>query len=84
MGTAIPNILHGRMVREDTGAPKEGARCAWMEADEAVGCRHAFLTMCQSSRRLVCRGRPEPGCVNDISRIHWSQHLRTTQSEWPN
>ncbi|GFX44167.1 hypothetical protein TNCV_4119631 [Trichonephila clavipes] len=34
------------------------------------------------SRRLVCRGRREPGLrVNDISRIHWSQHLLTTQSE---
>ncbi|GFU59669.1 uncharacterized protein TNCV_3186371 [Trichonephila clavipes] len=45
----------------------------------------AFLTMWQSSRRLVCRGRPEPGLrVNDISRIRWSQHLLTTQSERPN
>ncbi|GFX70203.1 uncharacterized protein TNCV_4616411 [Trichonephila clavipes] len=41
--------------------------------------------MWRSSQRLVCRGRPEPGLrVNDISRIHWSQHLLTTLSEWHN
>ncbi|PRD24341.1 UNVERIFIED_CONTAM: hypothetical protein NCL1_44075 [Trichonephila clavipes] len=35
--------------------------------------------------RLVCRGRPEPVLrVSDIFRIHWSQHLLTTQSERPN
>ncbi|GFV28287.1 hypothetical protein TNCV_2369581 [Trichonephila clavipes] len=43
-----------------------------------------MITMWQSSRRLVCRGCPEPGLpVNDISRIHWSQHLLTTQSDSP-
>ncbi|GFS75949.1 uncharacterized protein TNCV_4665911 [Trichonephila clavipes] len=74
-----------RMIRENTRAPSEGGNCAWMAADEAVGCTRAFFTMWQSSRRLVCRGRPEPGLrVNDISRIYWSQHLLTTQSEWPN
>ncbi|GFS97359.1 hypothetical protein TNCV_1825061 [Trichonephila clavipes] len=37
------------------------------------------------SRRLVCRRRLQPGLrVNDISRIHRSQHLLTTQSELPN
>ncbi|GFU12977.1 hypothetical protein TNCV_1457061 [Trichonephila clavipes] len=30
-------------------------------ADEAVGCTRIFLTMWRSSRRLVCRGLPEPG-----------------------
>ncbi|GFW51175.1 uncharacterized protein TNCV_3594571 [Trichonephila clavipes] len=50
-----------RTVREDTGAPSEGATCAWIAADEAVGCTRAFLMMWWSSRRLVCRGRPEPG-----------------------
>ncbi|GFX57201.1 hypothetical protein TNCV_2964801 [Trichonephila clavipes] len=73
------------MVREDTEASSEDATCAWVETDEAVGCTHAFLTMWRSSGRLVCRGRPEPGLrVNDISRIHWFQHLLTTQSERPN
>ncbi|GFX48737.1 uncharacterized protein TNCV_408441 [Trichonephila clavipes] len=49
---------------------------------EAVGYTRAFLTMWWSSRRLVCRGTPGPGLrVNDISRIDWSQHLFTTQSE---
>ncbi|GFX42969.1 uncharacterized protein TNCV_4058921 [Trichonephila clavipes] len=74
-----------RTVREDAGALSETATCAWMAADEAVGCTWALLTMWRSSRRLIGRGRPEPGHrVNDISRIHWSQHLLTTQSEWPN
>ncbi|GFT08765.1 uncharacterized protein TNCV_663131 [Trichonephila clavipes] len=80
-----PSAKRPRMVREDTGAPNEGATCAWMAAYEAVGCTRAFLTMWRSSRRLVCRGRPEPRLhVNDISRIHWYQHLLTTQSERPN
>ncbi|GFU33439.1 uncharacterized protein TNCV_4362501 [Trichonephila clavipes] len=74
-----------RMVREDTGVPNEGSTCAWMVAEEAVGCTRAFLTMWRSSRRPVCGRRPEPGIhVNDISRIHWSQHLLTTQPEQPN
>ncbi|GFV03423.1 uncharacterized protein TNCV_596311 [Trichonephila clavipes] len=68
-----------------TGAPSEGAICAWMATDEAVGCTRAFLRMRWSSRRLVCQGHPEPGLrVNYISRIHWSQHLLTTQSSRPN
>ncbi|GFV07809.1 uncharacterized protein TNCV_305571 [Trichonephila clavipes] len=37
---------HLRMVREDAGAPSEGA---WMAGDEAVGCTRALLTMGQSS-----------------------------------
>ncbi|GFT76027.1 uncharacterized protein TNCV_1255351 [Trichonephila clavipes] len=74
-----------RMVREDTETPNEGSTCAWMAANEAVGCTRAFLTMCRSSHRLVCRERSETGHrVNDIFRIHWSQHLFTTQSERPN
>ncbi|GFT25233.1 uncharacterized protein TNCV_181061 [Trichonephila clavipes] len=59
---------HFHMVREDTGASNEVTTCAWMAADEAAGCTRAFHTMWRSSRRLVCRGRPEPGLrVNDIS-----------------
>ncbi|KFM59794.1 hypothetical protein X975_02288, partial [Stegodyphus mimosarum] len=58
--TKCPSARRLRMVREDTGAPSEGAPCACMAADEAVGCARAFLTMWRSSRRLVCRGRPEP------------------------
>ncbi|GFW49392.1 hypothetical protein TNCV_3058991 [Trichonephila clavipes] len=87
MGVMIPNVFLARnlhMAREDTGALSENATCAWMAVDEAVGCTHAFLTMLRSSRRLVCQERPEPGHVNDISRIHWPQQLLTTQSEWPN
>ncbi|GFV43729.1 uncharacterized protein TNCV_1271021 [Trichonephila clavipes] len=74
-----------RMVLEDTEAPSKGATCAWMAAYEAVGFTRSFLTMWRSSPRLVCRGLPEPGLrVNDISWIHWSQHLFTTESERPN
>ncbi|GFU51012.1 uncharacterized protein TNCV_4462041 [Trichonephila clavipes] len=79
-----PSARRLRKVQEDTGAPSEGATCAWMAADEAVGCTRAFLTMWWSSRRFYCRGRPEPSLrVNDISQIHWSQHLLTTQSQRP-
>ncbi|GFW67491.1 uncharacterized protein TNCV_3391621 [Trichonephila clavipes] len=71
-----------RMVREDTGAPNEGATCAWMAANEAVGCTRAFLSMWRSYRQLVCRGQPEPGlCVNDSL---GSTVPLTTQSERPN
>ncbi|GFV42302.1 transposable element Tc3 transposase [Trichonephila clavipes] len=71
-----------RMVREDTGAPNKGANCARMAADEVVGYMRAFLMLWRPSRRLLICGRsPEPGLhVNDISRIHCSQHL-TRQSE---
>ncbi|GFT70186.1 uncharacterized protein TNCV_3456471 [Trichonephila clavipes] len=80
-----PSARRLRMVREDTRAPSKGATYDWMAADEAVGYTRAFLTMWRSSRQLVCRGHPEPRHrVNDISRIHWSEHLLTTQSQWPN
>ncbi|GFX43212.1 uncharacterized protein TNCV_2389201 [Trichonephila clavipes] len=59
-----------RMVREDTGAPNEGATCAWMAADVAVVCTRAFLRMWRSSQRLVSRGRPESGLQVNISRVH--------------
>ncbi|GFX26236.1 uncharacterized protein TNCV_948361 [Trichonephila clavipes] len=32
-----------RIVREGTGVHSEGATCAWMAADEAVGCTHTFF-----------------------------------------
>ncbi|GFW80477.1 uncharacterized protein TNCV_2415791 [Trichonephila clavipes] len=80
-----PSARRLSTVREDTGTTNEDATYASMVADKAVGCTRAFLTMWWSSRRMVCRGRPEPGLrVNDISWIHWSQHLLTTQSERPN
>ncbi|GFV01943.1 uncharacterized protein TNCV_4978941 [Trichonephila clavipes] len=80
-----PSARRLRMVREDTGAPNEGATCAWLADDEAVGCTRVFLMMRWYSRRLVCRGHPDSDLrVNDISRIRWSQHLLTTHSERPN
>ncbi|GFY14804.1 uncharacterized protein TNCV_648471 [Trichonephila clavipes] len=45
-----PSARRVCMVREDTEAPSEGATCAWMVADEAIGCIRAFLTMWRSSR----------------------------------
>ncbi|GFW53081.1 uncharacterized protein TNCV_3293321 [Trichonephila clavipes] len=81
----LPSARRLSIVREDTGGPSEGATCAWMAADEAVSCTLVFLTMWWYSRRLVCRGCLELGLrVNDISQIHWYQHLLTTQSERPN
>ncbi|GFX01797.1 uncharacterized protein TNCV_1022001 [Trichonephila clavipes] len=63
-----PSARRMCMVLGDTRASSEGATCAWMAADEAVGCTRVFSTMWWSSRRLVCRGRPETGLhVNDIS-----------------
>ncbi|GFV37606.1 uncharacterized protein TNCV_4982281 [Trichonephila clavipes] len=66
-----PSARHLRIVRENTRTPSEGATCAWMAADEAVGSKSAFLTMWLSSQRLVRQGRPKPDLrVNDISRSH--------------
>ncbi|GFW15888.1 hypothetical protein TNCV_4431611 [Trichonephila clavipes] len=60
------------MIREDAGAPSEGATRVWMAADEAVGCMMRALAMWRCSQRLVCRGRPEPGFrVNYILWIQW-------------
>ncbi|GFW00982.1 uncharacterized protein TNCV_1762201 [Trichonephila clavipes] len=62
--------------------PNEGATCAWIAADEAVGCTSAFLMKRRSSRRLICRGRSGSGLrENDNAPIPWSQHFLTTQSE---
>ncbi|GFS85475.1 uncharacterized protein TNCV_2793541 [Trichonephila clavipes] len=44
-----PSARNLRIVQEDTRASSKGATCAWMAADEAVGCTRAFLTMWQSS-----------------------------------
>ncbi|GFU70882.1 uncharacterized protein TNCV_2205991 [Trichonephila clavipes] len=51
-----PSARRLRMVQEKTGPHNEGSTCAWMAADEAVGCTSAFLTMWRCSRRLVFRG----------------------------
>ncbi|GFV87884.1 uncharacterized protein TNCV_781661 [Trichonephila clavipes] len=78
----IPNILQSvvfEWFEKTQWPPSEGATCAWMAADEAFRCTRAFLMIWWYSRRLVCRGLPEPGlCVNDISRIDWSQQCFTT------
>ncbi|GFV31156.1 uncharacterized protein TNCV_4314811 [Trichonephila clavipes] len=59
-----PSAKRLRMVGEDLGTPSEGITCALLAADKAGGCRRGFPMMWQCSRRLVCRGRCEPGlCV---------------------
>ncbi|GFW52461.1 uncharacterized protein TNCV_403891 [Trichonephila clavipes] len=75
MSAAIPDALQPGAFVWFEKTPSEGATCARMAADEAAACTRAFLTMWLSSRRLVCRLHPEHDLrVNDISRIHWSQH----------
>ncbi|GFX18591.1 hypothetical protein TNCV_3310521 [Trichonephila clavipes] len=73
MGAAIPYVL------------QPGA-FIWFEKPQGPPVKVLLVTMKHLAvRRLVCRGHPEPGLrVNVISRIHWSQHLLTTQSERPN
>ncbi|GFU31484.1 uncharacterized protein TNCV_3539051 [Trichonephila clavipes] len=79
------SVRHVCMGQEDTGAPSEGATGTRKAADEAVGFACPLLTMWLSSRRLVCRGRLEPGVrVNDICRNHWSQNQLTTKPDRPN
>ncbi|GFW97771.1 uncharacterized protein TNCV_1425341 [Trichonephila clavipes] len=38
------------MIREDTGEPSEGATCAWMASDEAVGCTRSISFFFTSSQ----------------------------------
>ncbi|GFX09502.1 hypothetical protein TNCV_4698881 [Trichonephila clavipes] len=56
-----PSAMRLRMVREDTKAPSEGATCAWMAADKAVGCTKVTLkdqtaTVLMTSRKdgILC------------------------------
>ncbi|GFT71971.1 hypothetical protein TNCV_2516081 [Trichonephila clavipes] len=69
MGTAIPNVLQtGAIVWfENTQGPLEKVQSVpgWRPMKQLAVCVH-FLR--RFSRRLVCRGFPEPGLrVNDIS-----------------
>ncbi|GFV26190.1 uncharacterized protein TNCV_4888211 [Trichonephila clavipes] len=48
-----PSARHLCMFQEDTGALSESATCAWMAADEAIGCKRAFHTMWWSSRQRL-------------------------------
>ncbi|GFV93417.1 uncharacterized protein TNCV_1987331 [Trichonephila clavipes] len=69
-----PSARRLSMVRGDTGAPSEGATCAWMAADEAVGCKRAFRTMGRSFQRLNFgswnpnRGSKSYWCAIDLER----------------
>ncbi|GFU43208.1 uncharacterized protein TNCV_1566651 [Trichonephila clavipes] len=40
-----PSARHLLIFREDTEDPNEGATCAWLAANKAVGCTLAFFTM---------------------------------------
>ncbi|GFV78342.1 uncharacterized protein TNCV_95021 [Trichonephila clavipes] len=69
--TKCPSARRLAMVRKDTGARIEVSDCLWIVANEAVDSTRACHTMRRSSRRLVCRGRPERGHrVNDVSSVH--------------
>ncbi|GFW20762.1 uncharacterized protein TNCV_1049831 [Trichonephila clavipes] len=62
------------------GNPPNGRDDGW-----ASRAAHLMGVAIPNVLQLVCLGHPEPGLhVNDISRIHWSQHLLTTQSKRPN
>ncbi|GFT08357.1 uncharacterized protein TNCV_3423201 [Trichonephila clavipes] len=56
-GRRDPKCPSARSLRMVRGVLSEGATCAWMAADEAVGCTHAFLIMGglidEGVRRLV-------------------------------
>ncbi|GFW82691.1 uncharacterized protein TNCV_3492631 [Trichonephila clavipes] len=66
------------------GAPSKGATCIWTAVNEAVGYTLYSLAIFVSYDVAVCRGRPEPGrLVNDVSSVHWFQHLLTVKSERP-
>ncbi|GFV81823.1 uncharacterized protein TNCV_1057121 [Trichonephila clavipes] len=75
-----PSARRLLMVREDTWSPSGGATCAWIAADEAVVCTRAFLTMCWSSRRLVCQGRPETGLWTSLGSIDPNTSSQHNQS----
>ncbi|GFU72736.1 uncharacterized protein TNCV_194231 [Trichonephila clavipes] len=52
-----PSAKRLSMVQEDIEAPSsEGDICAWIVADEAIGCTRAFFTMWRSSRDCFVEG----------------------------
>ncbi|GFV81947.1 uncharacterized protein TNCV_3151451 [Trichonephila clavipes] len=84
-----PSARRLRMVREDTGTIGVDTNCVWMSSDEAIGYTRAFLTIWGlldnwSVEKVLSLVFVTKLRVNDNSRIHWSQHLLTTQSERPN
>ncbi|GFU37885.1 hypothetical protein TNCV_1063861 [Trichonephila clavipes] len=59
MGVAILNVLQPSTLvwfKKTQKPPSESATCAWMAANEAVGCKLTFRTMWRSSRRPFRRG----------------------------
>ncbi|GFW93486.1 uncharacterized protein TNCV_46891 [Trichonephila clavipes] len=70
-----PSPRRLRIVRENTEATSKGAACAWIAADRPPH----FLRCGGLLDDWSVEDVPEPGLrVNDIYRIHWSQHLLTT------
>ncbi|GFU63458.1 uncharacterized protein TNCV_45041 [Trichonephila clavipes] len=51
-----PSARRIPMLREDTGVPDEGATCAWIAADEAIGSTCAILTMWRPSNDWSVEG----------------------------
>ncbi|GFY23269.1 uncharacterized protein TNCV_3939651 [Trichonephila clavipes] len=77
-----PSARRFAMIRKDTVVCSEGATCVWTVSNEAVGSSRACHKIRWPSRRLVCRGCPEPGRrVNEVSSVHWFQNLLAVKSE---
>ncbi|GFY28230.1 transposable element Tcb1 transposase [Trichonephila clavipes] len=74
-----PSARRLHMVREDTGAPSEGATCASMTADEAVGFTRKSVVVLDETKQLQC-GYEIVGCrrvrrTDVVDRIHFSAPL---------
>ncbi|GFY02771.1 uncharacterized protein TNCV_3506511 [Trichonephila clavipes] len=81
--TRLSSLLRLNLSLKSTGFHSAAVQLplAWHRDPKCPPALCEFLMMWRSSRRLVCRGHPDPDLrVNDISRIHWSQHLLSTQS----
>ncbi|GFX49772.1 uncharacterized protein TNCV_3073251 [Trichonephila clavipes] len=74
-----PSARRLRMVREDTGAPSEGATCAWMAADEAADSRR-IVKFFQSAPRGHL-GWPPLVYTNVIDREWWRTCLSATNDQ---
>ncbi|GFX20072.1 uncharacterized protein TNCV_1436321 [Trichonephila clavipes] len=68
-----PSTRRLRMIREDTGAPSEGATCARMAAHETVGCTRAFLK---------CGGLLDDWSVEGVLSLVFVSGLQTSYCVW--
>ncbi|GFY22076.1 transposable element Tcb2 transposase [Trichonephila clavipes] len=70
-----PSARRLRIVREDTGAPNEGATCAWMVTNEAVGC----MMEAGWSARRVARQLGRSDCVVRRCWYQWIREMSVTR-----